>query len=240
MGEPQRQCWQCQKPVGNTWVCHACGVIQPLPETLDYFACLGFPRHLQLDARQLAERFHERSRLVHPDFFQTKSERERVLSLEASALLNRAYRTLRHPVERMSYVIRLESGATEIPAKAPPDLLEEIFELQELIEGFRHYPAGQPESPEHAADREKLLAAQSRLQERLGRLDKELAELSVRWDRLIGDGAVDRQDGAIEPEKLALLTAMRDRLSSRQYLSNTIEEIALTLEGRADVKDRRH
>ncbi|MBI3620684.1 MAG: Fe-S protein assembly co-chaperone HscB [Nitrospirae bacterium] len=229
-GIVRRPCWRCGKPVGEAWLCPACGAIQPLPDApdapgaIDDFACLGFPRHLQLDERLLAERFHERSRLVHPDFFQTKSERERALSLEVSARVNRAYRTLRDPIERMGALIRLETGQREIAAKAPADLVEEIFELQELRERAREQP-GDPQL------RERLKMEQGALRQRLAELDKELQQLSARWDRAVDGGGAD---------KPALIAAMRDRLSGRQYLINTIDDITITLEGRSDAKDRRH
>jgi molecular chaperone HscB len=211
--------------VGEEWLCPACGTIQPLPDAIDDFACLGLPRHLQLDAQLLAERFHERSRRIHPDFFQTKSEREQSLSLEASARLNRAYRTLRDPIERMDALIRLETGQREIAAKAPPDLVEEIFELQELLESARERHS----DPEL---RERLKVEQGTLQQRLAELDKELEQLSARWDRAI--------DSDVEADKQALIAAMRDRLSGRHYLVNTIDDMTMTLEGRSDAKDRRH
>jgi molecular chaperone HscB len=196
-----------------------------VPERLDEFACLGLPRHLQLDERMLADRFHERSRRIHPDFFQTKSEREQALSLEASARLNRAYRTLRDPVERMGALIRLETGQQEIAAKAPADLVEEIFELQELLE---HARARQGDSELRA----RLKAEHEALQRRLSELDRALHQLAARWDRAV--------DGGVEADKPDLIAAMRDHLSGRQYLVNTIDDLTLTLEGRSDAKDRRH
>jgi molecular chaperone HscB len=196
-----------------------------VPETVDDFACLGVPRHLQLDARMLADRFHERSRRVHPDFFQTKSEREQTMSLEASARLNRAYRTLRDPIERMGALIQLETGQREIAAKAPADLVEEIFELQELRESARARQ-GDPEL------RNRLKAEQDALRQRLAELDEQLQQLSARWDRAI--------DGGADADKEALIAAMRDQLSGRRYLVNTIDDIMMTLEGRSDAKDRRH
>jgi len=173
----------------------------------------------------LADRFHERSRRVHPDFFQTKSGREQALSLEASARLNRAYRTLRDPIERMGALIQLETGQREIATKAPADLMEEIFELQELLE---HARARQGDSELRA----RLKAEHAMLQQRLTELDKELQQLSTRWDQAV--------DGSIEAEKPVLIAAMRDHLSGRQYLVNTIDDITITLEGRSDAKDRRH
>ena len=220
-----RSCWRCGGEAGEAWLCPACGTIQPPPDTVDEFACLGFPRHLQLDATLVAERFHERSRQIHPDFFQTKSDRERVLSLEASSRLNRAYRVLRDPIERIQALIRLETGERETTAKAPSDLVEEVFELQETLERARGHR-------EEGVVREQLRKEQERWQQRLARVDDELRELSARWDR-----AVDRGD---EKAKREVVSALRDRLSGRQYLVNTIEDVTMTLEGRSDAKDRRH
>jgi molecular chaperone HscB len=211
--------------VGEEWLCPACGTIQPLSDSVDEFACLGFPRHLQLDAQLVTERFHERSRQIHPDFFQTKSDRERALSLEASSWLNRAYRVLRDPIERIQALIRLETGERETTAKAPSDLVEEVFELQETLERAR-------ERREESAVHEQLRKEQERWHQRLARVDEELRELSARWDR-----AIDHGDDVVKRE---LVAALRDRLSGRQYLVNTIEDITMTLEGRSDAKDRRH
>jgi molecular chaperone HscB len=221
----RRTCWRCGNAAGEEWLCPACGAIQPVPETVDDFACLGVPRHLQLDARMLADRFHERSRRLHPDFFQTKSEREQALSLEASARLNRAYRALRDPIERMGALIQLETGHQEIVAKAPADLVEEIFELQELLETVRARQ-GDPEL------RNRLKVEQDALRQRLAELEKELQQLSARWDQVVDDGT--------DADKQALIAAMRGCLSGRQYLVNTIDDITITLEGRSDAKDRRH
>jgi molecular chaperone HscB len=203
--------------------------VQPLPPELDYFTCLGVPRRLQLDPQVLTDRFHERSRRVHPDFFQTKSARERALSLEASALLNRAYRTLRDPIERVAYLIRLETGQQEIAAKAPNELLEEIFTLQELVVSYR---AGAPAGGGLETIRTRLVDEQARLGGQLTQLDGELQRLSAEWDRVADQGD--------EPAKGAVIARLRDRLAGRQYLVNTIDEMTMTLEGRSDAKDRRH
>ena len=217
MSPDQTVCWHCGGPVGAVLVCPTCGAIHPHPESLDYFAVLELPRRLQLNESELPDRFHRLSRRVHPDFYQTKSSREQALSLAASARLNQAYRTLRDPIERLAYLIRLETGQKEIAAKAPNELLEEIFDLQELLEEYR----GRKES----GAAERLRDAQAKLRTRLARLDAELAQLAAEWDR------------TTQPSVIA---ALQDRLAGRQYLMNTIEDITLTLEGREHAKDRRH
>lgn len=237
--EGRRACWACGHESSAERFCPGCGVIQPLTEGIDYFTCLGFPRRLGLDSQLLTERFHAQSREVHPDFFQTKSGREQALSLEHSAALNRAYRTLRAPMERMAYLIRLESGESEIAAKAPPDLLEEVFELQELLEAYRE--AGPMDrEPAQQARRVRLSEEQRQLEARLAQLDDRLKQLAVEWDAWLDRVGAGSIDDAQEKARKALVSTMREELSRRKYLSNTIEDIRLTLEGREDAKDRRH
>ncbi|MBI3812490.1 MAG: Fe-S protein assembly co-chaperone HscB, partial [Nitrospirae bacterium] len=112
--------------MGGEYFCDHCVKIQPAPPQRDYFQRFGLSRHLTIDLQDLEQWFHKLSRKFHPDLFQRGSDQEKAISLENSALLNTAYRTIRDPILRVEYLIRLEEGAVkDIPAKAPPDLLEE-------------------------------------------------------------------------------------------------------------------
>ena len=91
-----------------------CTKILPLGRHGDYFAFLGLPRKLNLDAADLEQRFRALSRQFHPDYFYNATPAERRASLERSSYLNDAYRTLRQPVARIEYLLELEgSGADE-------------------------------------------------------------------------------------------------------------------------------
>src|SRR5947209_2347425 len=83
--------------------------IEPFPPGTDYFSALGLPRKLVIDLRDLERRYYELSRRFHPDFFQSAPTRERLASLENSALINKAYHTLRDPLARAEYLVRLEA-----------------------------------------------------------------------------------------------------------------------------------
>src|SRR5208282_5028672 len=103
-------------------------------------------------------RFHQLSWKLHPDNFVRASAEERELSLERSSQLNDAYRVLRDPVARVEYLLGIEGmrkeGATK--QQAPPELLEEVFELNEWLDELRSARGANQEGAEMAALRSRL------------------------------------------------------------------------------------
>jgi molecular chaperone HscB len=99
-----------------------------LPVDRDYFEFFGLERTLHLDAQDLEKRYYQLSRKWHPDLFARKSEAEKQEALDNTALLNDAYRTLKDPIRRAEYVV----GPSD--EKVPPELLEEVFELNMALE----------------------------------------------------------------------------------------------------------
>ena len=103
--------------------------------------------------RALEREFYELSRKLHPDLYARADKREQEWSLEQSSLLNDAYRTLKDPIKRTEYLLRLEGVELEEQSKTatekaratgevkkqvvPPDLLEEVFELNMQLEELR-------------------------------------------------------------------------------------------------------
>src|SRR5213078_2956512 len=93
------------------------------------------------------------SRKLHPDLYSGAEKREQEWSLEQSSQLNDAYRTLKDPIKRTQYLLRLEGVELEEQSKqatdkarasgelkkqvVPPDLLEEMFELNIQLEELR-------------------------------------------------------------------------------------------------------
>lgn len=93
---------------------------------MQYFTAFGLTPSLSLDPEDLERRFYSRSRELHPDRFARASREEQQRALELSSVLNDAYRTLRDPVARAEYVLKQEGVDSK---EVPPDLLEEMFEL---------------------------------------------------------------------------------------------------------------
>ncbi len=215
-------CWHCQSEMTGEYFCGRCVKVQPLSKELDYFTCLNLPRKLNLDEQALEETFYALSRNFHPDYYATKDEGEKAISLGNTALLNTAYRTLKDPVQRAEYLIRLEAGsAKDIRTSPPADLFDEILELQEDLEEFRSLSAG--ESVERRQELlEKLQAERQALETRKAHMEERLREQFSRWDALPGEA---EGAAAAQAQKDAVLTGMQEILSNRTYVKNIVNDL---------------
>ena len=195
--------------------CGACGHIQPVGSNTDYFSFLGLPRKLRLDEAELEKSFYALSRQFHPDFFMSASPEERQASMERSSLLNDAYRTLRDPIARTLYLLSTE-GYKEAEKKAPPDLLEEVFELNMHIEEIK--------AAKKMGDDEEVAEARESLDEALGSLQKKMVEIDGKLGALFGewDAAFDK---GLAEERKAVLDRMSELLSHRSYIRNLVRDI---------------
>lgn len=166
---------------------------------MQYYQALGLSPALALHAEDLKKRFYERSRQWHPDKFTRASEAEREKALEMTAVLNDAFRTLRDPVSRAEYFLK-ESGI-ELSKDAPPELLEEVFELNMALEELR-------DGDESV--RPQLVAADERFRGMLADVDRGLTALFARHDAAPSVGALDE---------------IRAALNRRRYVSNLVREV---------------
>ncbi|HEY0703308.1 MAG TPA: Fe-S protein assembly co-chaperone HscB [Candidatus Acidoferrales bacterium] len=216
-GVPVTSCWNCKGAVSGTHFCGACGKIQPLPAGMDYFAFFGLPRKLTIEPAALEGQFHMLSWKLHPDNFVRAGEFERNLSLQRSSELNDAYRTLREPLTRVEYLLEILNVRKEGTTKqqAPPELLEEVFELNESLDELREAREAGGVS---AALRGKLDAAAGNFQAKLTDVDGELAGLAGEWD-----AAFD--SGADEAKRAALLARMSEVLNRRSYIRNLVDGV---------------
>ena len=216
-------CWHCQSEVTGEYFCDQCVKVQPLSKELDYFACLGLPRLLTIDPHVIESKFYELSRVFHPDFYQQKTQTEQSISLGNAALLNTAYRTLKDPIQRAEYLLKLEAGSAKDIRNSPPaDLFEEILSLQEDLEEFRSLQPDDTAASERL--REKLKTSRDSLERRQKTMDAELYELFSKWDSL----QQRRDGGALKAEKDSILKQMRGILSNRTYLNNIVDDLVAT------------
>jgi molecular chaperone HscB len=217
--------------------CESCGKVQP-PAPMDYFAFFGLPRKLNIDISELERDFFELSRKLHPDLSARASAQEQEWSLEQSSMLNDAYRMLRDPVKRTEYLLRLEGIELEEQSKSateqaratgetkkqivPPDLLEEVFELNVQLEELRTQKKMGEDDP---ALIEEIGRQKLELEEKYEGL---LAELQEHWKQW--DGLIDRGPEATAAERSAVTKKMIDVLNRRNYIRNLVRDITAVLE----------
>ncbi|MDR4462615.1 MAG: hypothetical protein MRJ67_19175, partial [Nitrospirales bacterium] len=141
------------------------------------------------------------------------------------AFLNAAYRTLKDPIQRAEYLIRLEAGAVkDIRSNPPADLFEEVLELQEDLETFRQR-APQGASPDLEDLRTKLQDERERLEKRQAKMEESLQSQFKQWDQL--QARTPLPDQARE-EKNSILRGMQEILSNRTYVRNMVNDLLET------------
>jgi len=214
-------------PPGKLW-CEACGKVQAPSEGIDYFTVFGLPRKLRIDTTALERTFYRLSRKLHPDLYAQASPNERQWSLDQTSLLNDAYRTLKDPVARTEYLLRLEgveieAGRTDDgkpeDSRVPPDLLEEVFELNMQLEEMRMNRKMGEDDPQLRADLEK---AKAQFEGQLAESDSQLEELWMEWDAAVDSGNEAAKSGT--KDKMVAL------LDSRRYVRNLVRDVNEALE----------
>ena len=163
--------------------------------------------------------------------------REQEWSLEQSSLLNDAYRTLKDPIKRTEYLLHLEGVELEEQSKnateqaratgevkkqiVPPDLLEEVFELNMQLEELRMNKKIGEDDAALIAEIEKQKQSLEAKHEAL------LQELKTHWNEW--DRLIDTSSAASE-ERSRVTAKMVDVLNRRNYIRNLLRDVDATLE----------
>lgn len=233
-GEATASCWSCGT-MREMHFCSACGKVQPAVP-VDYFTFFGFPRKLELDTTALEKEFYALSRRLHPDVFAGAGDQERTWSLEQSSMLNDAYRTLKDPIKRTEYLLHLEGVQLEEQSKqatekaratgelkqqaVPPDLLEEVFELNMHLEELRAQKKLGEDDP---AMLEEIGKAKLSLEEKYDALFNDLKSEWKKWDEAIDSGS--------QGDRLKVRDRMVDVLNRRNYVRNLVRDVNEAMEG---------
>ena len=177
------------------------------PPPSDYFAIFGIGKTLALDVEDLQRRFYAHSREWHPDRHARAGAQQLAYAEAASATLNDAWRVLRDPVTRAEYVLKSEGFdiGEQRGRDVPPELLEEVFELNMALEEARNGDASAKADVATALIKfERILAA----------IDGERDELFRAYDA--------------EPGR-ETLTKLRSLLNRRKYLQNLVRDARAAL-----------
>ncbi len=183
----------------------------------------------------------DNGRKLHPDLYARAGTQEQEWSLQQSSLLNDAHRTLKDPIKRTQYLLKLEGVELEEQSKSateqarssgeikkqivPPDLLEEVFELNMQLEELRTQKKMGEDDP---ALIEEIGRQKLELEEKHEAL---LRELEVNWR--MWDGMIQRQQNGqpvSEEERRQERDKMVDLLNRRNYIRNLVRDVNEALE----------
>ncbi len=197
---------------------------------MNYFEFFALPRKLTLDVVALEKQFYTMSRKLHPDRFAAKPLAEQEAALAQASLLNDAYRTLKDPISRTQYLLKLEGVELEEQSKAateaarasgtekkqvvPPELLEEVFELNMQLQEMRAAKQMGEEEPELRRD---LMTAKDAFDAKMVETQAELEELWAVWD-----AGVDAGDETVKARAKEAMVAL---LNKRSYLRNLVRDV---------------
>lgn len=173
----------------------------------DYFSFFGIEPQLALDPISLQKRFYELSREWHPDRYARRPASEQMEALDNTALLNDAFRTLKDPVERAEYVLSryglgVEDGAGK---QVPPELLEEVFEMNMALDELKDGDA---------SVRPQIESAKANFTALLAEIDAEMQQQFQRWDAV---------------KTAEALGTVRTLLNKRKYILNLVNTATAAL-----------
>jgi molecular chaperone HscB len=202
----------------------------------DHFSFLGLPRKLNINVADLEKQFYRLSRKLHPDLYANAPAEQQAWSMEQSSRLNDAWRTLRDPIARTQYLLELEglkleeqsSSATQAARESgtekkqvvPPELLEEVFELNMQLQELRmSKQVGEADADALAG----LRSAKQNFEAKLGAVDTELKSSWNHWDAVMERPTEDES-------RRKVLAQMLDLLNRRSYIRNLVRDVNAALE----------
>jgi molecular chaperone HscB len=203
----------------------------------DYFSLFSLPQHLHINLAALEKTFYAQSRKLHPDRFASQPPEVQQNALAASSQLNDAYRTLRDPILRTEYLLSLQgiqleeqsraatdlakASGTQKKQVAPPDLLEEAFELNMALEEMK-MGGDDPDA------RRELETARTKFTAMLAEIQQQLESLWTQWDAAVDAAAV--ADPSAEAAKESAKLAMVALLNRRSYIRNLVRDVNAALD----------
>jgi molecular chaperone HscB len=170
-----------------------------------------------LDEKTLSTRYYDLSRRLHPDLYQTGTSQEQEASLKNTALLNKAYRTLRDPAQRGVYWLELHGEQLgKDNNRVPPQLASLVFSIQEQLEELREARSTGKEDEVQKA----LGQIKAELEEQRAQMQNSLAENFGQWESEESENA---GDGTTQHP--VLLADLKRILSEMAYLRTLLRDV---------------
>ena len=134
----------------------------------DHFSLFNLPPSFRVDTSVLDQRYREAQARVHPDRYVQAGDAERRLSLQWATRVNEAYQTLKKPLSRAQYLLKIRNRPidAENNAAMPADFLMEQMEWREAVAEART-----------AREQDELEQLHSRVKQRMSARYEELGAL---------------------------------------------------------------
>lgn len=102
---------------------------------MNYFQIFGIEEKFNVDTKHLAQVYQSLQKSVHPDRFAHSSAQEQTLAVQKSSLINDAYQTLKNPLKRAEYMLKVRGTqlANEQSTYKDTMFLMRQMELREML-----------------------------------------------------------------------------------------------------------
>ena len=201
MAFDQPACNKCETTLVSQLFCFSCKTLQYFPKEIDFFEVLGFPISFEIKSAELELRYQELSLELHPDFYGSSPEAEKLLSETATAILNSAYKTLREPTLRADYTLHLLAEKQKLDERSLPEgFLAKMFFMQEKLDELLD-----------SGNTVKLSGMRKDLQKKKRDIEADFAPLFRKYE--------DNPEDTVIPQQL------QTHLNAERYLRRLIERI---------------
>ena len=103
---------------------------------MNYFQLFALDEHFDLDLNELSTVYQTLQKTVHPDRFAHSSAQEQLIAVQKSSTINDAYQTLKDPLKRAEYMLKLRG--TQMPSEQASfgdvRFLMRQMELREMLD----------------------------------------------------------------------------------------------------------
>ncbi len=107
--------------------------------TSNFFELFDLPVSYDVDLNQVQQQYMELQKQVHPDKFANRSDQEKRLSMQQTSWINEAQATLKDPVLRASYLLKLKGVDISLENETTMDavFLMQQLEMREKLENVK-------------------------------------------------------------------------------------------------------
>lgn len=108
--------------------------------TSNFFELFDLPVSYDVDLKKIQQHYMTLQKQVHPDRFASGTDQEKLLSMQQTSWINEAQATLKDPVLRATYLLKLKGSDINLENETTMDavFLMQQLELRERLENIRN------------------------------------------------------------------------------------------------------